>query len=124
MPDPAGTYNQDGILLMDSFTASVGGTTFIFESFDPDEGSATDVSLNEVGVPRAARDRKTLITGTATLQYPTGATTDTTTPLLFAPFTAPYRGVQKNWIITKVGEPRKAGAETKVSINFREKLNN
>ena len=125
MSSPTGTYNDLGAgIPWDSFTAAIGsGGTYIFEDFTPNEGSSTQVSNNEVGVPRAARHTKTLITATATVLFPAATTSLSTAPLLFATFPTTYRGTAKTWIITKVGIPQRAGMETKLSIECAEQLN-
>ena len=122
MSSPAGTYDDTAGIPWDSPVVTIGETAFIAEDFTPDEGSSTEVSGNINKVPRAARHTRTLITGSCTLLFPAGSDL-THTPALFATFSAMYRGAAKNWVITKVGTPQKAGMETKLSIGITELLN-
>ncbi len=117
----AGVYDDTNNIPWDSQLVTIGGTAFIAEDFTATEGSNTVVSNNVSGVPRAARHMKTLITGSATLQFPTGSDL-TKLPTILQTFTAQYRGTAKTWVLTEVGEPQKSGQETKVPIKFAEAL--
>ena len=124
MPTQPVGVNADGIYPYDSQVVTVNGHAFILEEITFTEGSKFNVSNNEFGVPRGGRDTREVITASCTAQYPSGGDV-TQTPALFAVIPLIYRGNSsaKNFILTEVGIPQKAGMETKSAWKLREQLN-
>ena len=114
-------YDDSGGIPWDSQLATIGSKSFILEELQFTEPSNFVQSNNVNGAPRGGRDIAGVITGSATAQFPSGATM-ADVPKRFAEVTLKYRSADKVFVITEVGTPQKAGQETKVSLKLREKL--
>jgi hypothetical protein len=120
MPSPSGTYN-DGSLQFGSQTATIGAATYVFEKIDVKQNERRIVQNNQYGVPVQKAHVRTLIEGTATLQFPTSSTRS---PAQFAVFSLIPAGSATpfNFIVGEVGEAWDHEGETKATITFSEQL--
>ena len=118
------SYDDTGGIPWDAPLLTINGKDgWIAEEWQYTEGSNTNVSNNQKAAVRGAKHMATLGTGSATLQFPTGAT-KADTPKRYQTFEGEdNQGVAKTFVLTKVGKARKSGQETKVSVEFAEVKN-
>jgi hypothetical protein len=121
MPDPAGTHS-DGGMQFGSQIAQIGAVNFVFEKISVKRGQRRILQNNESGVPKRKVHVRTLIEGSATIQYPDATTASPTQFAVFALVPA-GGGTPVNFILEDVGEEFDHEGETKCQITFSEKLN-
>ena len=98
----ADTYNDLGGAPFGSIVVTLGGTAYVAEDIDFEEGVNSVIRRNEVNVPNGAMHIKALIKAPMTLQLASGATP---IPNRFDVVTLTFRGASKQFIITKVNQP-------------------
>ena len=119
--DPAGTHS-DGTLIFGTQLFNIGPLTgLIADDIDIDDATNVLTRKNNVGVPAAEVQMDDVMTGTATIQLPS------------ATVALPAKGTQFNLVdVTGTSLPfkvhkwgRKYGSdkETKLKLDFRQKLN-
>lgn len=121
MPDATGTHS-DGALIFGSQILTINSVAYIGENISVSLPTKMIESMNEVGV-----DNKTILiekkfTGSATLQLASSATVSPSRGHTFS-ITPVGGGTARQCWVTEVGEAFTQDGETKVSINFVQKLN-
>ena len=113
-------YN-DGGMVFGSQVVSINSVNYVAEQITLDFGSDWAVRNDEGGVPTAQHGRKTVGTGSMTLQL---ASVNTVLPPIFSVVIIDQAAAagNVNVIITKVGQAFDHGGETKVPVDIREKL--
>ena|SRR5579864_1785555 len=117
MPAPA--YN-DGNIPYGSVKITVGGTLMVAEEVDFEDTVHTVDRRNEVGIPNGAVYIPQKVTGKLVLQLPSSATA---VPNVGDIGSFTYRGVPKNFIFTRIGQPLRQLDILKLQVEFAEKLN-
>lgn len=121
MSNPSGTYN-DGGLVFGSQVVTISTVAYVAESINVDRSTSAIEQKNEYGVTTGQVLIDQIPTGSMTLQL---ASSTTVAPSLGASFTLdPIGGGSAvDFLVSKVGEQFSQDGETKLSVDFRKKLN-
>ncbi len=125
MPDPAGTYNDGGIALIEQtvdLKDPTGATvTYILKKCDLKGGSSRIVSSNQNGVESKQRFARQIKTGSGTLQLINAADKAPDFPQDFTATTVD--GANQALILHGVGQTFGTNEEVMLSIELAEKKN-
>lgn len=116
---PPAPYN-DGNIPYGSVVSTIAGTSYVLEEVDFDDPVTSIVRKNEINIPNGAVYIPDLVKFTATAQL---ASALTPIPTVCQVITLSYRGVSTDFIVTKVGQPRKQDQILKMKIEASVRLN-
>ena len=120
MPDPAGTTN-DGGLVFGSQVVTIDTVAYVAENISIDAPSTVIEQKDEYGVPSGQVIVEGFVTGTATLQLASSATT---LPAIGDAFQiTTIGGTAVYFLVSQVGQAFSQDAETKCNISFRKRIN-
>lgn len=115
----ADVYN-DGDLYYGSQVITLAGTSYVAEEIEFEETNKTLDRSDELGNPNGAVYIRQKTTGKMTLQL---LSSGTAIPEINATLAVDFRGVSKDFIVTKVGQPQKNDEIRKLQLEIAEILN-